>query len=553
MYLSTFAQTAPNIYFVVFSDKNNSSYSLAHPEQFLSKKAIEKRLKWGIPFDWKDLPVSSSYIQSLNAIDGCQVHVVSKWFNAATVVITALSLEQSILDQINSLPFVSEVKKARAQDEPIYLDSSSKWLDLERSSHDEDRSIDNQYLEFYGPSFTQVSMINAHVLHELGFSGEGVDVALFDSGWLYADQLPAFDRLRERSAIIKTRDFVKGGENVYTNSTHGTYVLSTMAGWIPDSLIGTAPDANYYLFKTEDVDSEYLIEEDNWVAAAELADSLGIDIINSSLGYSEFDDPFMNYSYDDMNGEVSRASIAGDIAASKGILVINSAGNRGNDVWRYITAPSDGDSVLCVGAVTASKIRAWFSGFGPSSDGDVKPNVMTMGRSAVFADLDSTIRTGNGTSFSSPIMAGGAACLWQAVNERKTNMEIFRAIERSADHYNSPSDSLGYGIPDLWKALQLLNEEWNADLNQDMIAIFPNPAHDHLTIATKWLQGSENIEIHVYDISGKKVEHEKYMLTVDVSKSVVTLQWRVGELVPGNYLIQFLTDKENRLAKFIVR
>lgn len=514
---------------------------------------MERRMRWGIPLDWKDLPVSPFYLQQLEAVEGCYIHHATKWFNAATVVITDVANESQVLESINALPFVVEVKTQRQPSSTTTLENKWNFSFTDLRTENTEQTLEEQYVEFYGPSFRQVSMINAHVLHEMGFTGEGIDVAMMDSGWEYTDALPAFDRLRERNAIRMTRDFVNGGTNVYTESTHGTYVLSTMAAWIPDSLIGTAPDANYYFFRTEDVATEYRIEEDNWVVAAELADSLGVDIINSSLGYSEFDDASMNYTYADMNGEVSRASMAGDIAASKGILVVNSAGNRGHQAWRYITAPSDGDSVLCVGAVNINENRAWFSGFGPSSDGNVKPNVMAMGQATVFADLDSTIRTGNGTSFSSPIMAGGAACLMQAVNGRKTNMDVFRAIEKSADHYSNPSDSLGYGIPDLWKALQLLNEEWSEIFAENLIAVFPNPTTNQLTISTEWLQDKSKANCKIYDMLGREVKQDEYMVSADVARSVLTIQWRVGQLSPGNYILSVTTDKEKRMAKFSVR
>ena len=322
---------------------------------------------------------------------------------------------------------------------------------------------------------------------------------------------------------------------------------------MPDSLIGTAPDASYYLFRTENPESEYLIEEDNWVAAAEYADSLGVDIINSSLGYSRFDDPTMDHTYADMDGNTTRSAIAGDIAASKGILVVNSAGNSGHQPWFYITSPSDGDSVLCVGAVNANAHRAFFSSFGPSADGDVKPNVMTMGQATVFADLDGTIRTGNGTSFSSPIMAGGAALLLQATKGRKTNMEIFRAIEASAHRYNYPSDSLGYGIPDLWKALLDLNKPIAQNLREDLVVIFPNPATDRIHIAAQWLQGLDQVVYDMYDITGRKVLSGKSMLTAGPDKSVVTINWPEAQFAPGEYFIELRSDKETRRGRVGIR
>lgn len=546
----SFGQTAPEYYYIRFSDKEGTPYSLDNPQAFLSQKSIQRRIDWGISLDWRDLPVNPNYVTEVLAIGGCSKHHTSKWFNSMTLKIEDTLRRQDILDYVNSLSFVSEV---RSYDVDSYTNIDKLEVISDRDGNPS-LALDDQYREFYGPSYRQVSMINAHILHELGFTGEGIQIALFDAGWNLTDQLSVFDRLRSEGRLLGTRDFVFINENnVFNRSNHGTFVLSTVAGFMPDSLIGTAPDASYYLFRTENPESEYLIEEDNWVAAAEYADSLGVDIINSSLGYSRFDDPSMDHTYADMDGNTTRSAIAGDIAASKGILVVNSAGNSGHQPWYFITSPSDGDSVLCVGAVNTNAHRAWFSSFGPSSDGDVKPNVMAMGQATVFADLDGTIRTGNGTSFSSPIMAGGAALLMQALKGSKTNMEIFRAIEQSAHRYNYPSDSLGYGIPDLWKALLALNAPLSADLKEDMVVLFPNPATDRVHIAAQWLQGVDQVDYDMYDITGRKVLSGKSMLSAGIDKSVVTISWPEAQFSPGEYFLELRTDKERRRGRVIVR
>lgn len=546
----SFGQTAPDYYYIRFSDKEGTPYSLDNPQAFLSQKSIQRRIDWGIPLEWKDLPVNPNYVEEVLSVGSCSKHHVSKWFNSMTLKIEDTLRRQEILDFVNALPFVLEVRD--------YSTDSSSHSDklslVENRDASDEFDIEDEYQQFYGPSYRQVSMINAHVLHELGFTGEGIQIALFDAGWNLTDQLSIFEKLRDEGRLLGTRDFVFTNENnVFNRSNHGTFVLSTVGGFMPDSLIGTAPDASYYLFRTENPESEYLIEEDNWVAAAEYADSLGVDIINSSLGYSRFDDPTMDHTYADMDGNTTRSAIAGDIAASKGILVVNSAGNSGHQPWFYITSPSDGDSVLCVGAVNANAHRAFFSSFGPAADGDVKPNVMAMGQATVFADLDGTIRTGNGTSFSSPIMAGGAALLLQATKGRKTNMEIFRAIEASAHRYNYPSDSLGYGIPDLWKALLDLNEPIAQNLREDLVVIFPNPATDRIHIAAQWLQGLDQVEYDMYDITGRKVLSGKSMLTAGPDKSVVTITWPEAQFTPGEYFIELRSDKETRRGRVVVR
>ncbi|MFN8862709.1 MAG: S8 family serine peptidase [Flavobacteriales bacterium] len=490
-------QTAPHTFWVRFTDKSGTPYSLSEPLEFLSQDCIDRRVRQGIGLDSRDLPVNPSYVNGVTAVGNVELHHRSKWFNAITVRIIDTLLETTTLESIQALPFVSEIKSVSRSRSPLHMDKFEVQAD-ERSLLGEESEA------AYGPSFRQISMINGHLLHEMGYTGAGRRIAVFDAGWVRTDILPAFSHLYESGRIAGTRDFVTpDADSVYFKSAHGTYVLSHMAGIIPDSLLGTAPDATYYLFRTEDVNGEYLIEEDNWVAAAEYADSLGIEIINSSLGYSRFDDPVMDHEYEDMDGETTRSSIAADIASEKGILVINSAGNSGAGTWRYITAPSDGDLVMSVGAVDADSLRAFFSSYGPSSDGDVKPNVMAMGRQTVFADLDSTIRTGNGTSFSAPIITGLAACLWQAFPYR-TAREIFHAIQQSAHLCSNPNDSLGHGLPDFKQAYLMLRGEQFEMEGPFSAQVFPNPTRGGLTISLT-TPDDLPVDIEIADMSGRIV------------------------------------------------
>jgi hypothetical protein len=495
-YLQLTAQTAPGKYWIQFTDKDGSPYSLSNPGEFLSQACIDRRIKQGIGFDELDLPVNPQYISEVLDLCDCEVHQVSKWFNAVTI-----NLDDSLTAAaIGELPFVAQVKSVRRIKNNNQDDEKNV---IQKSAHKRDDASCEGFLP-YGEGFRQIEMLNGHLLHAMDHTGRGVRIAQFDSGWNLTNVLPAFEKLREEGRIAMTRDFVfTTSPDVYVLSNHGTFVLSTMASWWPDSLIGTAPEATYYLFRTEDPLSENLVEEDNWVAAAELSDSLGIDIINSSLGYSLFDDPEMNHTYGDMNGNTTRCSIAADIASDKGILVVNSAGNSGNSAWRYITAPSDGDHVLCVGAVDANEVKAGFSGFGPSSDGDIKPNVAAMGQATAYAALDSTVRTGNGTSFSSPVIAGLAACLMEAFPD-KSNFEIKEAIERSASQFNAPDDSLGYGIPDFMLAFQILQGDESMAEGDFEATLFPNPCVNELTVLLRDAPYCD-ISYEIYDASGKRV------------------------------------------------
>jgi len=525
------AQTAPNKYWVQFSDKNNSPFSLSHPAQFLSAEAITRRAKFQIPYDERDLPVNESYVNEVLALGNCAMVNRSKWFNAITIY----SEDSLLIEDIAQLPFVSEVRSV----EVTVQGDKEKFALQPFSEKSKDDVAYSELAKSYGPSFRQTEMLNGHVLHELGYTGKNINIAVLDAGWWRADILPAFDKLRNENRIVAVRDFVDGGEDVYDHSNHGTFVLSLMAGIIPDSLCGTAVDANYWLFRTEEAASEYVVEEDNWVAAAEVCDSLGIDVINSSLGYSLFDDPDHNHSKTEMDGNTTRVTIAADIAAEKGILVVNSAGNSGNNRWHIITAPSDGDSVLCVGAVDANLSHAVFSSFGPSADGDVKPNVCAMGYDCVIADLDSTIRLGNGTSFSSPITAGMAACLWQAFPEKK-NMQIFDAIEKSAHLFSNPNDSLGYGMPDFWQAFRSLQTEIHQSGNIQL-EVWPNPFSTSFNITIQTANGCE-AEIEMVDAAGRIVYGKKsFVLNSPVSILRVD---ELSTLSIGRYVIRIVTDEE---------
>jgi serine protease AprX len=537
------AQTAPGKYLIQFTDKNNSPYSLSNPSAFLSQNCIERRVKMGYGFNELDLPVNPHYIEGVLDAGFSMLHHISKWFNSMTIAV----VDTTIIDSIAQLPYVSGVRKLPF----VILDKTDEKFMEEFSLNKKSSMLQvGDNYNAYGPSYRQIEMLNGHLLHELGLTGAGMDIAIFDAGWDKADQLPAFDALHNEGRIVMTRDFVfEDSDPVYNQSTHGMYVLSLMAGEIQDSLLGTAPDANYYLFRTENPASEYIVEEDNWVAAAELADSLGIDVINSSLGYSLFDDTLMNHTYADMDGNTTRCTIAADIASSKGILVVNSAGNSGNNPWHYITAPSDGDSVLCVGAVNADRHHAAFSSYGPSSDGRVKPNVCAMGFACVIADLDSTIRTGNGTSFSSPITAGLATCLMQAFPER-SNMDILHAIEQSAHSYYTPTDSLGYGIPDFWKAYLILQGNSQPYTTEVYAVAYPNPCTTEINVIVHTENPCET-EYEIFNSIGQRVfEGKGFIASGEVG--VLKLDTAIAPLPPGEYGLHLRENSRHGFLRFVV-
>lgn len=442
-------------WWVFFNDKD------CDPLIQLSDKSIERRVYQKIPFDIYDVSICQKYIDSLQ-LDGFTIRQYSRWFNAVSISVDS----DTILDKLLDYTFVKKVqpvKKIQAKKKMVFS-SDTKFLK---------NMVRNNSLLSYGDSFNQINMLGGVDLHNAGFLGNNMIIAIFDAGFNQVQTLPIFENLWNNNQIQDTYDFVDNEVDVFSGSSHGTMVLSTMGGYMLDSLIGTAPAAIYMLFRTEDSNSETLVEEDNWAAAAEYADSVGVDIINSSLGYTIlYDDTLNSHSYADMDGNSTLITSAADLAASRGMLVVNSAGNSGNSEWYYIGAPADGDSVLAVGAVNALGNVASFSSRGPSYDGRVKPNVCAQGVYSVVADLDSTIRVANGTSFSAPIIAGLAACLWQA-SPQFNNMDILSAIEQSAHLFDNPNDSLGYGIPNFYQAY-LANININTEsLNNSVV--YPNP------------------------------------------------------------------------------
>lgn len=418
-------------YRVWFSDKPSGEYSLSAPEAYLSPASIERRTRQGIAVDSTDLPVSQQYIDEVVAFGARQV-ATSRWLNTLLV---ALDNPAMVYD-ISRLPFVTKVECVWRADEAPSLLSRRKFATREKVAPQE-----------YDHSYSQISMLRIDSLHAAGFRGEDIDIAVIDLGFYNVDANPTIDQTH----IAGTRDFVHGAFS-YDAGAHGAQVLSCMLSDDPGNYIGSAPEADYWLIVSEDEESEYPVEEDYWVAAVEWADSVGVDIVNTSLGYFTFDDPTMDYTWDDLDGKTAFSSRAASMAASKGIMLLLAAGNEGTSSWRKITVPADAEGVLAVGAVTADSARASFSGIGYSADGRVKPEVMALGQGARMVINDHTVISASGTSFATPILCGGVACLWQAHPEWSV-AELREAVIRSASQYDNPDVYRGYGIPNLYAAL----------------------------------------------------------------------------------------------------
>jgi len=535
------AQVSPNKYWVKFTDKNNSPYSIEQPEEFLSQKAIERRMNQGIEITESDLPVNPSYVEGIADI-GVTILNVSKWFNSVTIY----TPNSSLLDDINDLPYVESVDKAggdksnKSNPKPFFANESYGKIPEESMAKvgQAGKSYD------YGQAYNQISMLNGDELHDMGYDGAGMTIAVLDAGFLNTDVVSAFDYLWDNDKIKGYKDFVSPHDpDIFGSHSHGTMVLSTMGANLPGQMVGTAPQADYWLLRSEDGGSEYLIEELNWVSAAEFADSVGADIINSSLGYTTFDDSSQDHTYADMDGNTTPITIGADMAVSKGMIVVNSAGNSGSSSWQYIGAPADGDSVFSIGAVDGGGNYASFSSTGPTADGRLKPNVVAQGQgSTVIEPWGGSVSSGSGTSFSSPITAGMVACLWQA-NPDKRNTEIMQAIEQSSSLANNPNNLLGHGIPDYVMANSILTVIYHREADHNELEVYPVPFSDYIEINA--LNDLRIIKVELVDVTGKTIK------TAQPINGIKLQLVGLNELQAGVYFVKVKTETEYLVRKVI--
>lgn len=411
----TFCQSE---YWVFFTDKKGVKFD---PYSYFDKKAIERRINSGISlFDEKDFPLNQDYINQVASIV-TDLDIQLRWFNVADVLAT-----DDEIKSVEKLPFVKKIVKKT----PIDIELTNVDTKYAKDLFDSEETILQN----------QTERLGGKVFLENGIDGKGIRIAIFDGGFPNYDKHEAFEHIRNENRIIKTWDFTKKNANVSRGVSHGTSTFSCIAGKKADKNIGMATGAEFMLAITE-VNSEPYKEEKWWLAAMEWADKNGADIISSSLGYV-----FQRYFPEEMDGHHSLVSEAARIAARKGMLVVNSAGNEAtNKYWKTIITPADVDSVLSVGGIDPmTNYHINFSSFGPTSDGKMKPNVCAFGK--VMAAEKNGFGTMEGTSFSCPLVSGFAACAWQTKRELN-NMQLFSEIEKSADLYPYFDYAHGYGVP----------------------------------------------------------------------------------------------------------
>lgn len=523
------AQIATNIYWVKFTDKANSPYSIDNPEEFLSQRALERRARLGIEIDEYDIPVNPQYLQAV-ADCGAQLLNPSKWLNGVSVYTNS----QSVVAAINALEFVETVRNC-----PNYLEAQRDkeiWLENEM------KASGNPVVArgYYGGAQTQVYQLNVNQLHDLGYDGTGVVIAVLDGGFIGAEDHEAFDNMREEGRLLGVKDFVYGSSSVYSQSTHGTSCLSTMGAYDPNNMVGTAPKASYYLFHTEDGNGENIVEEYNWVSGAELADSLGVDVCSTSLGYIDFDMPQWDHHFEDFDGHTAPMSIGAEIAASRGMICMNSAGNEGEGTCT-LGIPADAEHIVTVGAVDGSGNRAWFSSVGPTYDGRIKPDVMAMGEDTYVASGWGGYYNGDGTSFSCPVLAGAVACLRQA-RPYASVQEICEALRAAGNYANNPNNYYGYGIPDFVAALEMLDDVEEMSLGENEIfSVFPNPGKGEIRVKINDRIG--RIEGVIYGVTGQVLCN---------TNNINELEAVLNSLSSGIYQVKVETEMGSQVVKVVI-
>ena len=534
--LNAAAQTGNNTqarkHLVYFKDKENSPFSLDNPQQYLSDRAISRRLKQQINVSKRDLPVNPSYTAGIKN-KGAQVLYTSRWFNAAVIYCDSVTLAE-----VFKLDFIKNGQTLSRRTNNTVTIRSGNVTQKPRSSVNGRLISDRQT---FGAAYNQANMLGIPEMQVAGYRGEGMHVAVFDGGFPGINQVQAFSHLFQENRLKATFDFVDKNTDVFEKDHHGTHVLSTLAAYQPGNFIGNAYKANYYLFITEDSRSEHNIEEVNWLLAAEFADSAGVDVINTSLGYTDFDFPSRSYTYEDMNGRNALITRAADFAAATGMLIITSAGNEGNKPWKHISAPADADSVLSVGAVDSLGRLASFSSVGPTADGRLKPNLVAQGVAAAVISPAGAIVRANGTSFSGPILSGLAVCFWQA-NPSLTNMQVIRYLERSASQATNPDNRFGHGIPNFSKAHELALTEDN------LLVVYPNPVQNNqLQVKVSKEFVDQQITITIYNTIAQEVV-KKIVVTTPVSRKV---QLDISALGPGIYNCIISGNEGPKAFKFL--
>ncbi len=519
-----FSYSQVNRYMVFFNDKAGTPHAISAPETFLSERAIQRRSNQSIGVIEQDLPVTPSYVEEVRTA-GATILYKTKWMNGVLV-----ECAESLLSTVETLPGVSAVEFVAPGGRPspgARIKSAGKFKDVAEGAAATD---------------VQLAMLGMDEMHTAGYRGEGILIAILDAGFPGADTVSFFKHIFDegRFDAATSYDFVSGGSNVFRHHNHGINVWSTIGAYKPNEFVGGAYKANFILFVTEHAPTEYRVEEYNWLFAAERADSAGVDVINTSLGYRTFDDSNMNYSVDDMDGETTVITRAANIAASKGIALVASAGNEGSAMPTTIGGPADSENLLAVGAVTSAGVITSFSSIGPSSDGRIKPDVAALGSLVSVIKPDGTMGSSNGTSFAGPLTASLVAGVWQLLPGLSAQ-ELLETIRASASQSSNPDNFLGYGIPDFRYVITSTDSEISAGF----VSVFPNPVLNHVSIEFM-----------------DKIQFDQVVITLIDSRGVVSnveasratngeLQLDLSGQKPGLYLLRLQRGHQLSVRKIL--
>ncbi len=525
----SFSQNKIGKYLVYFKDKAGTTFTTSKPEEFLSAKSIKRRTDQKIAITTTDLPPSKTYIDEIKKAGG-QVWYTSRWMNGALIL-----ADSATANKIKALSFVSGFEA----NGPLNLSNANSF----RKKSKFETVLDTAN---FGNANNQNRMLGTQNLHNVGFKGKGMTIGILDDGFGDIDKDTYMAKVYAEKRVLGTFDFVRNTKSVYDVGDHGNVVMSTIAANVPGDFVGTAPEANFVLLRTEDANSEKLIEEANYLFACEYADSIGVDVINTSLGYVDFDYPGYDHKKTDFDGKTTLCTKAANFAANAGILMVISAGNSGSS---GIGAPADGTEVLAIGAVNASGVKVGFSSVGPSADGRIKPDLSAQGSASVVSYYNeaskATIKaTSSGTSFSSPILAGFATCFWQ-YKKNLSRKEVMAELIKLGTQYTNPDNLLGYGIPKFGKSdiVVILGEELKTKASG--WSINPNPTRNQITVTTNNLN-SKNTEINILNYLGQKV----FTQIFEKEQKVIV---NVNKLETGLYFMQISDGKSIELKKFLVQ
>jgi subtilisin family serine protease len=523
LFLAFAAQSQVNRYFVFFKDKSGTPFTLSNPAQFLSSKSLERRQKQNISLTEEDLPVNPAYVNQVKNA-GASTFFTSKWFNGVLIEATPTTLAT-----INALPFVLRSE---------LIAPGSKLLGGRVANSKQRKNSSTQPV-----NQNQLRQLGIDEMHAAGYHGENISIAIFDSGFLGVNMTAPFADLFTENRVKQTFNFVTNTSGVYGTDDHGTEVLSIMAAYLPGTYIGSAYKANYFLYLTEDISSEYRIEEYNWTFAAERADSAGVDVINSSLGYNTgFDDPSMNYQISDLDGKTATITKAARKAIEKGMIVVCSAGNEGGNSWKLVTPPADAKGILAIGSINSVGALSSFSSKGPTADGRIKPDVVALGSGTSVIKPSGSVGTASGTSVASPLVAGLAAGVWQAF-PLFSAQDVYNAIVMSASLATEPNNQFGHGIPHF----RAIENYLKSQSQNELIAIFPNPVSGTSFKIVVKEPTSESIHVLIYDTRGSRIAES----SLKINWTNNPFEYDISLLKSGIYFVKVSLGNTSTTARIV--